>query len=100
MLVLTRKRTEMIKIGEDVVITVVHTSRGSVKLGIQAPANVRVLRAELDSRPAVSPEPAEAAVSEEELVELPLNATDSTVYGFDADYLADMEDQALLCLAH
>lgn len=51
MLVLTRKRTESIKIGEDIVVTVIHTSAGSVKLGIQAPANVRVLRAELGERP-------------------------------------------------
>lgn len=51
MLVLTRKRTESIKIGEDIVVTVIHTSAGSVKLGIQAPANVRVLRAELSDRP-------------------------------------------------
>lgn len=61
MLVLSRKRTEMINIGEDIVITVLHTSTGSVKLGIQAPAHVRVLRAELEDRPVVdakSPTPA------------------------------------------
>ena len=57
MLVLTRKRTESIKIGEDIVVTVIHTSAGSVKLGIQAPANVRVLRAELNDRPMNPVEP-------------------------------------------
>ena len=47
MLVLTRKRHEMIRIGDDVVIKVIKTGKGTVKLGIDAPANVRVLRGEL-----------------------------------------------------
>lgn len=48
MLVLTRKQTEAIQIGHDIVIKVISTGRGKVKLGIEAPANVKVLRAELD----------------------------------------------------
>ena len=48
MLVLTRKKTETIRIGEDIVVTVVQTGRGRVKLGIEAPAHMRVLRGELD----------------------------------------------------
>lgn len=47
MLVLTRKRNEMIRIGDDIVIKVIRTGKGSVKLGIEAPADVRVLRGEL-----------------------------------------------------
>ena len=47
MLVLTRKQSQMIQIGENIVIKVIQTSRGSVKIGIDAPANVRVLRGEL-----------------------------------------------------
>ncbi|MGQ0635618.1 MAG: carbon storage regulator [Planctomycetaceae bacterium] len=47
MLVLTRKRSEMIHIGEQIVVKVIQTGRGSVKLGIDAPKAVRVLRAEL-----------------------------------------------------
>lgn len=49
MLVLTRKRNEMIRIGDDVVIKVIKTGKGAVKIGIEAPANVRVLRAELEA---------------------------------------------------
>ena len=48
MLVLTRKKMETIRIGEDIVVTVVQTGRGRVKLGIEAPAHVRVLRGELE----------------------------------------------------
>ena len=47
MLVLTRKKNEMIHIGNDIVIKVISTGRGKVKLGIDAPTSVRVLRAEL-----------------------------------------------------
>ncbi len=47
MLVLTRKRSEMIQIGDDIVIKVIKTAQGTVKLGIEAPAHVRVMRAEL-----------------------------------------------------
>lgn len=47
MLVLTRKRSEMITIGEQIVVKVIHTGRSTVKIGIEAPSNVRVLRAEL-----------------------------------------------------
>jgi carbon storage regulator len=47
MLVLTRKQDEMIQIGDNIVIKVIATGRGKVKLGIEAPSNVRVLRGEL-----------------------------------------------------
>jgi carbon storage regulator len=47
MLVLTRKRAETIHIGEDIYIKVIRTGRTSVKIGIEAPANVRVVRGEL-----------------------------------------------------
>ena len=47
MLVLTRKQGEQIRIGENVVITVVRTKGKAVRLGIQAPAHVPVLRGEI-----------------------------------------------------
>lgn len=47
MLVLTRKKSEMIQIGDDIVIKVIYAGRDTVKIGIAAPRNVRVLRAEL-----------------------------------------------------
>ncbi len=47
MLVLTRKRCESIRIGNDIVVKVIKTAKGCVKLGIEAPAHVRVLRGEL-----------------------------------------------------
>jgi carbon storage regulator len=51
MLVLTRKRSEMIQIGENVMIKVIQTGRSIVKIGIEAPDSVRVIRAELAGIP-------------------------------------------------
>ena len=48
MLILTRKRDDSIKIGDDIVIRVMRTGRGSVKIGIEAPASVRIVRGELN----------------------------------------------------
>jgi carbon storage regulator len=47
MLVLTRKQGERIRIGDDIVITVVRTKGKAVRLGIQAPTHVPVLRGEI-----------------------------------------------------
>ena len=51
MLVLTRKRSEMIQIGDDVIIKVIEMSPRWVKIGIEAPDDVRVIRAELFGKP-------------------------------------------------
>ena len=50
MLVLSRKTSERITIGGEVVVTVLRTDRGTVKLGIEAPPEVRVMRGELSGR--------------------------------------------------
>ncbi|QDT55036.1 hypothetical protein Pan44_30770 [Caulifigura coniformis] len=47
MLVLTRKTAETIQIGNDVVIKVIYCGRGRVKIGVEAPGDVRVVRGEL-----------------------------------------------------
>jgi carbon storage regulator len=47
MLVLSRKVGERIRIGESVVITVVRVTGGGVRLGIEAPAELPVVREEL-----------------------------------------------------
>jgi carbon storage regulator len=49
MLVLTRKKSEMIRIGDNVVIKVISSGNGKVKIGIEAPNDVRVVRAELNT---------------------------------------------------
>jgi carbon storage regulator len=47
MLVLTRKQQEKIRIGDGITITVLRTKGKAVRLGIEAPAEVPVIRGEL-----------------------------------------------------
>ncbi len=47
MLVLTRKINEKIKIGDDIEITVVGISGGAIRLGVEAPRSVKILRSEV-----------------------------------------------------
>ena len=47
MLVLTRKQQEKIRIGNEITITVLKTKGKAVRLGIEAPAEVPVIRGEL-----------------------------------------------------
>jgi carbon storage regulator CsrA len=47
MLVLSRKLDESIVIGDDVVVKVIGVERGVVKLGIDAPSDISILRSEL-----------------------------------------------------
>ncbi len=49
MLVLTRKQNEKIRIGNEIVVTVLRTKGKGVRLGIEAPAHINVLRGELVS---------------------------------------------------
>lgn len=62
MLVLTRKLMEKLYIGENICITVVRLEGGQVRLGIEAPREIAVVRAELvpernagPNRPGVAP---------------------------------------------
>jgi len=48
MLVLSRKQSQRIKVGDSIVVTVVRLSGDKVRLGIEAPENMLVLREELE----------------------------------------------------
>lgn len=47
MLILTRKKDEAIRLGEDIRIVLVQIKGGQVRLGIECPSTMRVLREEL-----------------------------------------------------
>lgn len=47
MLVLTRKQGEVIKIGDDIEITIIANKGEQVKIGIQAPKDIQILRKEI-----------------------------------------------------
>jgi carbon storage regulator len=67
MLVLTRRCGERIRIGDDIWVTVVSLERGKVRLGIEAPRDVHILRQELFATPpgrsAALPKPTAVAAS-------------------------------------
>ncbi len=48
MLVLSRKESEKIMLGDSIVLTIVRVSGDRVRLGIEAPTDMLILRKELD----------------------------------------------------
>lgn len=47
MLILSRKTDEKIKIGEDITLTIIEIRGDQVKIGVEAPKNVKVFRQEV-----------------------------------------------------
>lgn len=66
MLVLTRKTNEQVSLGDDITITILRINNGSIRIGIDAPRNVRILRSEIDPYSAreEKPEGADQSVTE------------------------------------
>jgi carbon storage regulator CsrA len=80
MLVLTRKLQQQIKIGEQITVTILRVKGNTVRVGIQAPRQVRVVRGELpkdaDGQEAVTTqEPAEATLLVDTQPEAPAEIT-------------------------
>lgn len=50
MLVLSRKVGERILIGKDIAITIVRVSGGTVRVGIDAPPHINIVREELTTK--------------------------------------------------
>jgi carbon storage regulator len=50
MLVLSRKESQRIRLGDSIVVTIVKISGDKVRVGIEAPSDVLVLRDELEVR--------------------------------------------------
>ena len=48
MLVLSRKERQRIRLGDDITVTIVRLAGDQVRLGIEAPREIRVLRDELE----------------------------------------------------
>ncbi|RCS46064.1 carbon storage regulator [Bremerella cremea] len=56
MLVLSRKEGEKLRLGDEILITVVKVGADKVRLGIQAPSNLLILRDELDTHDQIEAE--------------------------------------------
>ena len=61
MLILSRKMDQKIKIGEEITVTIIEIRGDQVKIGVEAPKNVKVFRQEIynaiqiENQAAVSP---------------------------------------------
>lgn len=55
MLILSRRETESICLGDDIVLTIVALGNDRVRIGVQAPPGVRILRSELEVESATLP---------------------------------------------
>ena len=67
MLVLTRKVDEKILIGDDIVVTIVKLDSNRIRIGIDAPKNVHILRGELAEQLEAEAESIEFELSDREL---------------------------------
>jgi carbon storage regulator len=56
MLVLSRKKSEQIVIGEEIRVTVVKIDRSTVRIGIEAPPEMPIVRQELVAAAAKTPD--------------------------------------------
>ena len=61
MLILSRKTDQQIKIGDDITITIIEIHDGQVKIGVEAPKEVKVFRQEVFN--AIQTENKEAVVN-------------------------------------
>ncbi len=61
MLVLSRRESERIKLGNSIVLTVIRVSGDRVRLGIEAPPDVLILREELQKQAHENPIPLPSA---------------------------------------
>ncbi|RMG02010.1 MAG: carbon storage regulator [Planctomycetota bacterium] len=48
MLVLTRKPQQTIRIGDEIVVKILRTGPGDIRIGIDAPEHIHILRGELE----------------------------------------------------
>lgn len=80
MLVLTRKLQQQIKIGEQITVTILKVKGSTVRIGVQAPREVRVVRGELPKENAS----AEATVAERPAPEAVATAGDEVPAGTES----------------
>lgn len=92
MLVLTRKLQEKICIGNDITVTILRVKGQQVRIGIEAPRDVRVIRGELPPIAKDREQPLEVA-SQEEVTGPMLFEIEGTLVGAETESdAADAED--------
>ncbi len=51
MLILSRRESERVHLGDDIVLTIVRVNGDKVRIGVEAPPNIKILRTELEVSP-------------------------------------------------
>lgn len=96
MLVLTRKVNQQIRLGDDITVTILRVQGNSIRIGVEAPRNVRVVRGELSPLSESTGSESQIATSPTELPSVdkgpgsfsPANSSEDTqVLEFDLDNL-------------
>ncbi|QDV68546.1 hypothetical protein Poly24_22560 [Rosistilla carotiformis] len=90
MLVLTRKAKQQIRLGDDIIVTVLQVKGNSIRLGIEAPRETRVVRGELEFYPE-QPEQSDAAEKKPAAVPSAAVAPRSTPRGAASDRSASVQ---------
>lgn len=91
MLVLTRKLQEKICIGNDITVTILRVKGQQVRIGIEAPRDIRVIRGELPPMTKDREEPADL-VGREEVTGPTLFEVEGTLVGAETDSEADADE--------
>jgi carbon storage regulator len=94
MLVLTRKTQQRIQIGSQITITILQVKGQAVRVGIEAPRDVCVLRSELASKLA-----AEAALETGEMADLPASPVKSRSRTALPDAMNPRDEMTMLAAA-
>jgi carbon storage regulator CsrA len=69
MLILSRREAESVCLGDDVIVTIVSVGNDKIRIGVQAPAGVRILRKELEIRQESPANPVDASAVDASAVE-------------------------------
>ena len=70
MLILSRKIDEKIKIGNDITLTIIEVHGDKVKIGVEAPKNVKIFRQEVFDAIQTENKAAAAEISEDALKDI------------------------------
>jgi carbon storage regulator len=48
MLILSRRESERVHLGDDIILTIVRVNGDKVRIGVEAPSHIKILRTELE----------------------------------------------------
>lgn len=100
MLVLTRKTQQQIQIGDKITITILRVKGNSVRVGIDAPRDERIIRSELHDKPLPAPKTNLAAATRgiESVTAIDINAGPAPLSTVANEIALDERDAAAVAM--